>query len=101
MDNQAYARNTDPTTAKQAARTVRVTHLESIVLNAVKLFPMGAIMDDIIEALPNHEVRSITPRFRPLINKELLVLTGESRKGKAGRQQQVMKASELTFHIES
>lgn len=78
----ALSRGTDP------------TQLELEVLNAIRAFgPEGATQDDVLTKLRRISHSSITPRFRPLLNKGLLVDTGLKRKGVSGRGQRVMMAA--------
>ena len=90
--NRGLARATDPETSKEAARSVDPTKMEQIVLEAIKSFPDGCISQDVENALPHIRVSSITPRFRPLIRKGLVIDTGEKRPGFSGRSQRVMRA---------
>ncbi len=87
----AFARNTDPATSQQAAKTVNVTYLEGKVLAAIKAAgEKGATQDELVEALklPSN---SITPRFKPLLRKGVVVDTGTTRKGHwSGKRQRVM-----------
>ena len=88
----AFARKTDPETSKEAAGTVDVSKLEQVVLDAIKAFPEGCISQDIENALPHIRVSSITPRFNTLLRKNLIVDTGEKRRGFSGRNQRVVRA---------
>jgi hypothetical protein len=84
-------RNQDPTTSHQAAQAVDTTKLESLVYEAIKGFPDGCISDEILEMYPNYPYSSITARYRALLDKDLIEVTGVKR-GKFGRNQRVMKA---------
>ena len=83
-------RKTDPDTSKAAAKTV-VSNMELVVLEAIKAFPDGCIADDVVAHL---QMRwdTVTPRFAPLLRKNLIIDTGERRKGASGRSQRVLKA---------
>jgi hypothetical protein len=84
----AYARNTDPSTSHWAAKTVDVTYLEGVVLNAIKKYPtLGLTQDELVEVtgLPTN---TITPRFATLLSKGLITAEG-TRKGISGRNQRV------------
>ena len=85
------ARIEDPTTSHQAAQAVDTTKLESLVYEAIKGFPDGCISDEILEMYPNYPYSSITARYRALLDKDLIEVTGVKR-GKFGRNQRVMKA---------
>jgi len=85
------ARREDPTTSHQAAQAVDTTKLESLVYEAIKSHPEGCISDEILEMYPNYPYSSITARYRALLDKDLIEVTGVKR-GKFGRNQRVMKA---------
>lgn len=89
----AQARKSDPSTSHEAAASFDPTDLEQVVLGAVLMHPDGATQDDVLAVLEpkGYKYGTITPRFRSLINKELLVATGEKRKAKSGRSQRVLK----------
>ena len=92
MVNKGFARNTDPQTSKEAAQSVDVTNLEQIVLDVIKSYPKGCITEQIELDLPDVRISSISPRIRPLINKGLIIDTGEKRPSSSGRNQRVLKA---------
>jgi hypothetical protein len=91
----ALARATDPGTSHEAAASFDPTDLEQVVLGAVMLHTNGAIQDDVLGVLEpqGYKYGTITPRFRSLLNKGLLVPTGEKRKAKSGRSQRVLKVN--------
>jgi hypothetical protein len=83
-------RNQDPTTSHQAAQAVDTTKLEQMVYEAIKSHPEGCISDEILEMYPNYPYSSITARYRALLDKDLIEVTGVKR-GKFGRNQRIMK----------
>lgn len=85
------ARKDDPQTSKDAAQAVDSTKLEQIVYEAIKSFPDGCISDEVLEALPEHRYSSITPRYRALLNKGYIEITG-TKDGRSGKKQRIMKA---------
>ena len=85
------ARKDDPQTSKDAAQAVDSTKLEQIVYEAIKSFPDGCISDEVLEALPEHRYSSITPRYRALLNKGYIEITG-TKEGRSGKKQRIMKA---------
>lgn len=87
-DHPGLARNTDPATSHAAAATLDATEMEELVLAAIRRFPNGCISDQIVETT-GRSWNTVTPRLKPLRKKKLVELTGETRRGKAGRQQQV------------
>ena len=85
------ARREDPATSHQAAQAVDTTKLEQLVYEAIKSFPEGCISDEILEKYPNYPYSSITARYRALLDKDLIEVSGVKR-GKFGRNQRIMKA---------
>jgi len=84
-------RNQDPTTSHQAAQVVDTTKLESLVYEAIKSHPDGCISDEILAMYPNYPYSSITARYRALLDKDLIEVSGVKR-GRFGRNQRIMKA---------
>jgi len=84
-------RREDPTTSHQAAQAVDTTKLETLVYEAIKSHPEGCISDEILEMYPNYPYSSITARYRALLDKGFIEVSGVKR-GKFGRNQRVMKA---------
>ncbi len=85
------ARREDPATSHQAAQAVDTTKLEQLVYEAIKSFPEGCISDEILEKYPNYPYSSITARYRALLDKDLIEVSGVKR-GRFGRNQRIMKA---------
>jgi hypothetical protein len=85
-------RREDPTTSHQAAQAVDTTKLETLVYEAIKGFPDGCISDEILEMYPNYPYSSITARYRALLDKGLIEVSGV-RRGKFGRNQRIMKST--------
>ena len=85
-------RNQDPTTSHQAAQVVDTTKLESLVYEAIKSHPDGCISDEILAMYPNYPYSSITARYRALLDKGFIEISGVKR-GKFGRNQRVMRAT--------
>ena len=86
------ARREDPTTSHQAAQAVDTTKLEQMVYEAIKSHPEGCISDEILEMYPNYPYSSITARYRALLDKDLIEVTGVKR-GRFGRNQRIMRAT--------
>jgi hypothetical protein len=86
------ARREDPATSHQAAQVVDTTKLESLVYEAIKSHPDGCISDEILAMYPNYPYSSITARYRALLDKGFIEVTGV-RRGKFGRNQRIMKAT--------
>jgi hypothetical protein len=89
----AKSRNRDASTSHAAGSKVDTARLEGMVYEAIKKYPDGCIMDDVIASLPNVREHSIQPRFAPLIRKGFVVDTGEKREGRSGRLQRIIKAT--------
>ena len=85
------ARREDPTTSHQSAQAVDTTKLETLVYEAIKGFPDGCISDEILEMYPNYPYSSITARYKSLLDKGFIEVTGVKR-GKFGRNQRIMKS---------
>jgi hypothetical protein len=85
------ARREDPVTSHQAAQLVNSTKLEQMVYEAIKSFPDGCISDEILEKYPQYPYSSITARYRALLDKGLIEVSGVKR-GRFGRNQRIMKA---------
>ena len=83
-------RKDDPTTSHQAAQGVD-TKLERIVYEAIQSFPEGCISDQVLEALPDYRYSSITPRYKALLEKGFIEITG-TKEGRSGKKQRIMKA---------
>jgi len=84
-------RKEDPVTSHQAAQVVDTTKLEQMVYEAIKSHPEGCISDEILEMYPNYPYSSITARYKSLLDKGFIEVTGV-RRGKFGRNQRIMKA---------
>jgi hypothetical protein len=84
-------RNQDPTTSHQAAQAVDSTKLEQMVYEAIKSHPEGCISDEILAMYPNYPYSSITARYRALLDKGFIEVSGVKR-GKFGKNQRIMKA---------
>jgi len=86
-------RRTDPVTSVDAACSVKTSELESLVYEAIKTFGhKGCIANDVEALFPNRAPHSISPRFKPLKDKGLIVETGEKRMGRYGKNQIVVRA---------
>lgn len=90
----AKSRSRDAGTSHAAGEKVDTARLEGLVYEAIKKYPDGCIMDDVIASLPGVREHSIQPRFAPLIRKGFVVETGEKRPGRSGRLQRVIKATD-------
>ena len=87
----ARARRRDPQTSKAAAGSVPVADLEARVLETLRNHPGGLTSHEVARLL-NMELVSVSPRFRPLAEKNLVLPTAARRKGPSGRTSIVWKA---------
>lgn len=85
------SRTEDPTTSHEAAQGVDTTKLEQIVYEAIKGFPNGCISDEVLDAIPDYRYSSVTPRYKALLEKGFIEITG-TKDGRSGRKQRIMKA---------
>lgn len=100
MENKnAYkmVRTTDPDTSVAAAITLDPTRLESLVLDSIRHFgESGATMDEVDRALPDVRAGSISPRFKPLMEKGYVIGDGRTRKAiYSNKQQRILWAVEF------
>lgn len=86
-----FVRKDAPQTSVEAAQSITPNPMELIVLEVIKGFPEGCISDQVQDALPHMAYSSVTARFSGLFRKGLIIYTGETRKGRSGRGQRVMK----------
>ena len=84
-------RKEDPATSHEAAQAVDSTKLEQMVYEAIKSHPDGCISDEILKMYPQYPYSSITARYRALLDKGFIEVTGVKR-GRFGRNQRIMRA---------
>ena len=84
------ARQEDPTTSHQAAQAVDTIKMEQVVYEAIKGFPEGCISDQVLELFPQYPYSSITARYKALLDKGFIEITG-TRTGRSGKKQRIMK----------
>ena len=84
-------RKEDPATSHEAAQVVDSTKLEQMVYEAIKSHPDGCISDEILKMYPQFPYSSITARYRALLDKGFIEVTGVKR-GRFGRNQRIMRA---------
>lgn len=93
FDGEGMARRTDPETSHDAAKSINTTRLEAEVLAAIRTFgDKGCIADEIEARLPHLQWCTLTPRFKPLLEKGLIEDTGDKRTGMSKRAQRVVRA---------
>ena len=86
-------RKNDPITSIEAAEAIDTTRLERVVYEVVASYPDGCIQDQVLASLPDLAYSSVTARFSALLRKGYIKDTGETRKGRSGRNQRVLKAT--------
>lgn len=84
-------RKDDPHTSHTAAKLVNTTTLEQRVYEVIAMYPNGCIQDEVLNNLNHLPYSSVTARFKALIQKGYVTTTGETRTGRSGRPQRVMK----------
>ena len=84
-------RKDDPVTSHEAAQLVDSQRLEKLVYEAIKRCPEGCISDQILNMYPEYPYSSITARYRALLDKGLIEITGV-RPGRFGKNQRIMRA---------
>lgn len=84
-----------PATSIEAAKSVvhKLPDMEQLVYDVICEFEEGCIQDQVLALLPHYPYSSVTARFRGLLDKGYIIDTGETRPGKSGRQQRVVKIS--------
>lgn len=87
-------RRGDPHTSVEAAKAVDTSRLEQLVYEVIASHPNGCIQDDVLDILHDLPYSSVTARFSALKRKGLIEATGETRNGRSGRQQRILKTTE-------
>jgi len=92
------SRNIDPDTSHAAGKSTDATKLMQLIYDEMcKYGWSGCISDDLRYSKIRKFHQSITPRFRQMIDRGMIELTGEKRKGLSGRQQQVRRVLSPPF----
>ena len=87
-------RRDDPETSYQAAEKIGTTQMEALVWSVIKEFGSnGCISDDVRGKLQAFSYSSVTARYKSLYDKKFIEFTGETRKGRSGRSQRVMRTT--------
>lgn len=86
-------RRNDPETSHEAAQSVDTNRMEQIVYETIASFHAGCIADQVLEKLSMFPYSSVTARFSALNRKGLIEYTGQTQKGRSGRNQRVMTIS--------
>jgi hypothetical protein len=87
-------RTDSPRTSVEAAYSVQTTKREKQMFDAICAHgPHGCISDDLLDQFPALSYSTVTARPSALERKGLIVRGPDSRIGKSGRQQLVMRKS--------
>ena len=91
----AIVRREAPPTSIAAAKSImpKLADMEQLVYDVICEFEDGCTQDQVLQMLPHHPYSSVTARFRALLDKGYIIDTGETRPGRSGRQQRVIKIS--------
>ena len=98
FDTPAYklARTHDPATSHDAADSINASHMEQVVLEKIEDFGSdGCISDQVLAALPHYGYSTVTARYKQLKEKGFIKVDDRKRKGKSGRGQLVMWATQF------
>ena len=90
-------------TSKDAAESVNTTRLERMVYEAVSTFgDYGCTQDDVLSMpqFKNLPYSSVTARFSSLLHKKYIKDTTMRRKGRSGRNQRVVRVTDLNTQSE-
>ena len=96
FDGQAYARNADPDTSREAAECVRgdrATRMEQKALQVVRDREPRGVTNFEISAATGVSLQTITPRMKPLRLKGLVYDSGKRRPGATNRPCIVWRAT--------
>ena len=90
---RGLARHEDPDTSHDAAAQVDASTLMQEIYQVMANYgSAGCISDDVGDALPHHDVQTYTPRFIQMVQRGMIEVTGEKRKGHHnGRMQMVRR----------
>lgn len=100
-DPKKLVRRNDPDTSQTSAHKVDSAGLEKMVYETIKSFgAKGCISDEILAIHNNLPYSSVTARYRALLDKKLIVDTGERRAGKSGKPQRILKINEVNNGID-
>ena len=93
FDTPAYKlyRKEDPETSKEAAKSLGVSEMESVVASTIRDFgAAGCISDQVVDALPHYRYSTITARYKQLKEKGIICVDDRKIKAESGRNQLVM-----------
>ena len=89
-------RNEDPSTSHAAAESLDANRMEKRVLEAIQAYGTeGCISDQVQRRLSHYGYSTVTARYKQLKEKGLVKVDHRKRKGKSGRGQLVMWATEF------
>jgi len=89
-----------PATSTAAHRSLDLTDLEQRVLDVIEAAgATGCISDEVRGTYPELSYSSVTARFASLENKGAIYRAGDTRSGKSGRQQLVMRMASYSSAV--
>jgi len=89
---EGLAKQTDPETSHAAAASMDASSLMLLVYETMSYYgDRGCIGDDIENDLSDITYRTVSPRFKQMVNAGMIEETGEKRMGVAGRLQNVRR----------
>ena len=87
------SRRTGHFTSKVAAALLNTSELEEMVYFTIRSFgKRGCTQEEVLKRHVSYPYPSITARFSALLDKDLVVDTGERRLASTGRKQRVLRA---------
>ena len=89
------ARNSDPETSHEAARSVAISYLEGKVLGALNEADDGHTTEELSDLLGLPRV-TVSPRMAPLVRKGLVYASAKRRRGNSGRNSIVFYATRVS-----
>lgn len=85
-------------TSQAAIDSIDVTRLEGMVAEAIsKAGPDGLTSDEVRALFPDLAYSSVTARFASLERRGVITRRGDTRPGKSGRKQLVMRADQFAM----
>ena len=95
---RGLARNTDPDTSHEAADQVDASGLMQEIYAAMSTFgDAGCTADDIEDYLSHLQNWTISPRYKQMVERGMIEVTGEKRVGKSNRMLMVRRVLKPPF----
>ena len=94
--NRGGVRDSDPWTSHVAASSIDASKLESMVYQVIWRYGKDGCISDQVRDDLHMDNNSVTPRFRPLTRKGLIIDTGYARIAQSNRPQTVWVAKQFS-----